>query len=142
MKLVALIVAVLSLSACGGGGTGIVPAESLPHGSIGAPTASPLFAPLSACAPLDLPVPEPLGTNPSPSVPCAVSESGYAGPFVVSAATCSGIAIVDSTPLIGPSATLTITQVGPGVCSLMVSDANGQTTSVRISSTWTVGIAT
>ena len=141
MKLLALIVAVVSLSACGGGAA-ILPGHSLPQGSVGAPTATPLLAPLSACAPLALPVPEPLGTNPSPTAPCAISEPGYVGPFVVSVAGCSGVATVDSTPMLGPSATLTITQVGPGVCSLTVSDANGQSATVRVSSTWTVGIAT
>ena len=141
MKLLALIVAVVSLSACGGGAA-ILPGHSLPQGSAGAPTAAPLLAPLTACAPLALPVPEPLGTNPSPTAPCAISEPGYVGPFVVSVAGCSGIATADSTPMFGPIATLTITQDGPGFCSLTVSDANGQTTSIRILSTWTVGIAT
>ena len=141
MKQLVLIVALASLSACGGG-NGVLPGHSLPQGAIAAPTSTPLVTPLSACTPLALPVPEPLGVNPSLSAPCTISEPGYPGPFVVSAAACSGIATVDSTPAFGPTATLTVTQVGPGVCSFTVSDANGQSATVRVSSTWTVGIAT
>jgi len=144
----AALVLSLSLVACGGGaGSGLTPGVNSTQASNGTggtkslPTAAPApsAAPLAVCAAIALPVATGSGAAAS-STTCAVSETSYTGTFTVAdGGTCAGIVTFAPTVLVGPSASFTVTQVGGGACTLVVSDANGQRVTINVGSTWTTG---
>jgi hypothetical protein len=98
--------------------------------------------PIQVATSLALPVPAtPPATGYVPFATLAVSESGYGGVFTVSSAACAGIVSVSPVSANGPSASFTVTQIGPGICTLTVTDLQGQSATVNVGSTTTTGIA-
>lgn len=63
-----------------------------------------------------------------------VSETGYTGSFTIGPCQSGGQTVATAAPTTaaGPSATITVTPVTAGTCTLAVSDTNGQTTNVTV----------
>jgi hypothetical protein len=70
---------------------------------------------------------ENLGTT---TAPLAISETGYGGSFTLNSSSCAGIVTFPATAGPGPSTSPTVTQVGGGTCTILVSDGtnNGSVT--------------
>lgn len=136
----------VALTACGGGAGGALPTSST---SITSPSSNgtnvpPSPAPLDVCGAIELPVATGNASSPfSSTTTCAISEANYTGAFgVTDDGTCANIVtFTPASPFTGPSSSISITQVGGGVCTLTISDVSGQKQTVSVGSTWVTGVA-
>ena len=85
--------------------------------------------------PANIALGEDLGTT---STALAISEPGYGGTFTLTGSSCAGIVSFPGTAGPGPSAAPTVTQLGGGTCTILVTDGTNSS-SVIVHST-TVGI--
>jgi hypothetical protein len=78
---------------------------------------------------------ENLGTT---STPIAITEPGFGGNYTLTSSSCTGIVTFPATSGPGPTTSATVTQVGGGTCTILVSDG-ANSASVTVYST-TLGI--
>lgn len=105
-------------------------ASPAPTGSPG-PTASPTAAPTAT--PVSTPPPGVLSLQPTQTTvgagyntPFAIREPTYTGAFTLNS-NCAGIATIGQPSSAGPLASVTVTGIVPGTCSVTITDAHGQT---------------
>ncbi len=99
--------------------------------------------------PTPTPVPAPIGgsavsislTVAGSNQQFTVTENNYAGPLNAAngSPSCAGIATFAPASGTGPSATFTVTAVGAGVCTIVVTDNHGGSVGVNVTVTTTTG---
>lgn len=75
-----------------------------------------------------------IGNTSPQSTVVPVSEAGFAGIFTQTN-TCTGVATVGAAATNGPTTTFSVSQLGGGTCSMVISDGHGGSASVQIVST-------
>ena len=98
-------------------------------GSLSVPIVSTVYDPLKASATSIA-----LGNGAPIAASDVISETNYSGAFVESDS-CAGFAIISLSASNGPTATLAISQLASGMCTVNVADNHGGTVTVQITST-------
>lgn len=125
-----IIASLALLAACGGGGGSTT--SPLPGGG-STPTPAPTATPQHA---LQLSKNTLTFTSNAPQTIVA-NDTLYTGTF--SANGCANIVTVTPANASGPQATLTVTPVGAGTCTLTVAESNGMNATISITATLTQG---
>ena len=123
-----------------------VPATPTPTPVPPTPTPTPV-PPTPTPSPTPSPAPAPIGgsavsvslTAVGNSAQFTVTENSYTGPLTASSSNCAGIATFSPASGSGPSATFTVTAVGAGVCTIVVTDNHGGSVGVNVTVTTTTG---
>jgi hypothetical protein len=120
-------------------GTLVAGSQTVTASATGITTATLTLTLTLAAGGLVVPVSIALGANlGTTSTPLAISEPGYGGTFTLTSSSCAGIVTFPGTAGPGPSTSPTVTQVGGGTCTILVSDGTNNG-SVIVYST-TIGI--
>jgi hypothetical protein len=120
-------------------GTLVAGSQSVTASATGITTATFALTLTLAAGGLVVPATISLGANlGTTSTPLAISEPGYGGTFTLTSSSCTGIVTFPGTAGPGPSTSPTVTQVGGGTCTILVSDGTNND-SVIVYST-TIGI--
>jgi len=120
-------------------GTLFAGSQTVSASATGVPTVTFTLTLTLATGGLSVPASIAMGTDLSTSTALLpLSEPGFGGTFTLTSSSCAGIVTFPGTAGLGPSQSPTVTQVGGGTCTILVSDGLGHSGSVTVYST-TIG---